>query len=403
MRTAQHSHRIMAVHPGAERYGSDRMFAEAVTGFLLAGHDVQVVLPGEGPLGTQLRATGASVDIADMPVLRKSALSPRGLITLPWQMTTGLVQAISLLRSHRPDVVYVSTLTIPTWLLAARLSGVRVVCHVHEAEQAASRVVRTGLAAPLLLTDKVILNSAFSANVLNEAVPALERRGTVVPNGVGAPTGATIAPREKLEGPVKLLFVGRISPRKGPDVAIDALRRLRDTGTDAHLRIVGSVFDGYEWFEEQLRSDAADLIDAGIVTLQGFTDDVWSELAACDIALVPSVMAEPFGNTAVEAVLAQRPVVVSNIGGLPEAVSGIDSADLARAGDALALAEAVRRVIDAWPQMIDRAAAARDRALIRFAPESYRASVTQLVCDLDRGTTTPSTATDVDTQTEGTR
>ena len=68
------------------------------------------------------------------------------------------------------------------------------------------------------------------------------------------------------------------------------------------------------------------------MTFSGFTDDVWAHLAAADLVLVPSQGDEPFGNTAVEAMLAARPVVVSSSSGLDEAVAGYGSAQRVAAG-----------------------------------------------------------------------
>ena len=52
-------------------------------------------------------------------------------------------------------------------------------------------------------------------------------------------------------------MVGRLSPRKGVDVALDAVGLLRRSGVDASLSVCGSVFPGYEWYEGELRERAA--------------------------------------------------------------------------------------------------------------------------------------------------
>ena len=60
--------------------------------------------------------------------------------------------------------------------------------------------------------------------------------------------------------------------------------------------------------ELQERAAAPDL--AGRVTLAGYVHPTWPVLAAADVVVVPS-RAVPFGNTAVEGLLARRPVVAS--------------------------------------------------------------------------------------------
>ena len=56
---------------------------------------------------------------------------------------------------------------------------------------------------------------------------------------------ADVAAKQSAEGPVEILFVGREAKRKGLDIALDALKRLRDEGsTNFHFTIVSTLRDG---------------------------------------------------------------------------------------------------------------------------------------------------------------
>ena len=101
---------------------------------------------------------------------------------------------------------------------------------------------------------------------------------------------------------------------------------------------------------------------------------MWESLLAADIALVPSRV-ESFGNSAVEAMLACRPVVVADIQGLREIVLDQGHGEGARAGDATELAAAVLRVVDDWEVHVEGAIAAERYARDRFSPDRYRADV----------------------------
>jgi GT2 family glycosyltransferase len=350
---------VLVVHPGAELYGSDRVLLESVRG-LAAAADVTVALPGPGPLVAELEARGARVVVRPMPVLRKAVLRPAGALRLLGDAVRGLLPALALLR--RADVVHVNTTVLPSWLLLGRLTGRRVVCHVHEAEWPGPAALHRVLLRPLLAADTVVANSRFTAEVVTGLLPALRRRTTVVPNPVPGPAGAVPA-REHLDGPLRLLFVGRLSPRKGADVAVDVLRELLARGVDARLTLAGSVFDGYEWFETRLRDTVRTAGLGDRVVLTGFVPDVWPELARADVVLVPSVLDESFGNTAVEAVLAGRPAVVSDLPGLREATAGCAAVRVAAPGRVAAWADAVQGIVADWPRA--RAAAARDAAVAR--------------------------------------
>ena len=376
---------VLVAHPGAELYGADRMLLESVRGLLAGGSRVTVTVPGPGPLVGALRDEGAEVVLCPAPVLRKAALTPRGALRLLADTARGLWPAWRLVRRCGAGGVYVSTVTVPLWVLLGRLAGRRVVLHVHEAESGAPALLRRVLALPAVAASEVLVNSRYSRDVLLASAPAAAARTVVVDNGVAGPGRAPLPPRPSLEGPVRLLFVGRLSPRKGPQVAVGALAELLRRGTDAHLTLAGSVFPGYEWFEEELRRQVADAGLCGRVAFLGFVPDVAEVLAGADVVLVPSVLDEPFGNTAVEAVLAARPVVVSAAGGLPEAVAGCASAQVAPPGDVPAWADAVQRAVSDWPATAARAVADAGAARQRFSPARYRAEVARRVTPTTAG------------------
>ena len=368
---------VLVAHPGAELYGSDRVLLESVEALLGAG-PVTVALPGDGPLADELRARGARVQVVAMPVLRKAALRPRGAVQLLGDALRGLVPAVRLIRSAGDGGVYVSTTTLPSWVVLARLLRRRVVCHVHEAERTAPLLARRVTALGPWLADAVVVNSRFTLGVLTDVAPGVADRSTVVHNGVRGPA-AVVPPRTHLEGPVRLLFVGRLNPRKGPQVAVAALRELTDRGVDARLALLGSVFAGYEWFEAELRATvtAAGLDDR--VDFLGFRPDIWPAVADADVVLVPSVLDESFGNTAVEAVLAARPLVVSATSGLQEAAAGYDSAQAVDPRQPARWADAVQRVVAEWPLFRERALLDAGEARRRHDPAGYQAALAAVV------------------------
>ncbi|MEY9954275.1 glycosyltransferase [Leifsonia sp. EB34] len=373
---------VLVAHPSAELYGSDRVMLETVAALTARGERVVVTVPADGPLLAEARRRGAVAEIVPFPVLRKRLLSASGLAELAVALPAAIGRAIRLIRRNRVTTVYVSTLTIPVWLVAARLSGRAAVCHVHEAEAAARPIMKRALSTPLLLARAIATNSDFSAGVLAEPYPSLGARTTVVLNAVDGPPAST-PPREALTGPIRLVYVGRLSERKGVDLCVEAVKLLVDRGRDAVLDIVGDVFDGYEWFAERLHRYVADNGLGERVRFLGFRPSVWDELAAADIALVPSRLDEPFGNTAVEAVLARRPVVVSETSGLREAAAGYPSAVFVRPGDAAAVADAVERIADDWDFFRRSAESARDDAAGRHSRERYDAAILAVIDRVD--------------------
>ncbi len=370
---------MLVVHPSAELYGSDRVTVESVAAMVGAGSAVLAALTTEGPLRERLEEAGSGVAVVPAPVLRKSAMSLRGVVGLAAETARRTPAMLGVLRRCRPHLVYVSTLTVPWWLVLARIAGARVVCHVHEAEEGVPRVVRTLLAAPLLLAHTVVTNSQVSRSVLVADLPRLGGRTRVVYNGVPGPDRVR-PPRLALEGPLRLVLVGRVSPRKGTDVAVEALALLLAAGTDAVLELVGGVFPGYEWFEREVRATADRLGVGDRLRWLGVRTDVSDVLAAADVVLVPSRV-EPFGNTAVEAMLAERPVIAGDTQGLREIVRDGENGVLVAPGDATALAGAISAVAVDWSAARQRAADARREALARFRPQRYRDDLLAIIAE----------------------
>ena len=95
------------------------------------------------------------------------------------------------------------------------------------------------------------------------------------------------------------------SPEKGIDTFIELARRI----PGIQFRVIGD------------RGVPAGSVESeGNVTRVGWTNDPVEQIDQCDVFLMPSKVEEAFGRAAVEAILRNKLVLCSRIGGLPEAV-----------------------------------------------------------------------------------
>jgi len=366
--------RVMLCHPSAELYGSDRMALEAVVGLRDRGAEVTVVLPVDGPLRSEMQAAGADVLVRDVPVLRKSALRPAGFARLVFDLLRRGPRMARVIRRVRPDLVYVNTIVQPWWALAARVLGKRVVFHVREAEVDPPPLVRRALLLPLRLGHSVVANSQFTARQIFLDCPSVRSRTSVIYNGKD--WSAYAVPHEPAsDGAFRILYLGRLSPRKGTDVAVRAVAQMREAGTDARLTLAGAVFPGYEWFEAELRDLCHELsLGADEVSFTGFVADTPSLFSTADALVVPS-RAEPFGTVAAEGLAAGVPVVVSDVQGLVEIVGDGREGLVVPADDSEALAaklEMLRTDESLRERLVEQG---RRSVSERFSREQYRAQV----------------------------
>lgn len=382
MSTDSRSPLVLVAHPSPDLYGSDWQLVETITGLIESGYRVNVALPLDGPLVPVLERVGAKVAVMDFTVLRKALLTPKGLAGLAASTPGEVARLRSVIRACGADLLLSNTVTIPWWPVAGRLAGVPVLSHVHEAEDTQRLVIRAGLNAPLLAANRIVANSAAARDALLSAQPVLASRTQVVHNGVAAPETPLAPLAERAAGdPFRVAMVGRLSPRKGVDVLLEAIALLRERGVDASLQVAGSIFPGYEWYEEQLRERAAQPDLAGHVELLGYVHPTWRVLEAADAVVVPS-RAEPFGNTAVEAMHAARPLVASRVQGLAEVVTDEVTGLLVPSEDPGALASALGRIA-ADPALATRLSAdGRREAAERFTTEVYRGAMSGIVREM---------------------
>lgn len=359
--------RILMVHPSADLYGSDRMFLRTVA-LVRSRAEVVVALPVRGPLADEVAEVADELRVVPFPVLRRADLRPRRLPGLVVGWLRGLAAAIATIRSGGFDVVYVNTVVAPVWVVCARLLGVPVVCHVRENEPDMSTLVQRLLLSPLLLAHEVLANSRSTGEWIRSAYAKVDVK--VIYNGIELPEAHALPSRESL----RVVLVGRLSRRKGQDVAIQAVALLRAAGLDVDLDLVGDVYQGYEWYEQELRSLVETCQLADHVVFHGFQRDPKPFVENAYAVLVPSRL-EPFGTVAVEAMAGGRAVIASDVQGLAEVVDDGVTGWLVQPGDARALADAVLRTVSDTGRYSHMCAAAAVDARARFSLARYASDV----------------------------
>jgi glycosyltransferase involved in cell wall biosynthesis len=177
-----------------------------------------------------------------------------------------------------------------------------------------------------------------------------------------APRGAA-----SQDGPVRLLAVGSLVPRKGHDVLIAALAPLSELPW--RLTIAGA-FDRDPDAAQRLRVDIARFGLAERVALIGaVSPERLAEFYQTADAFVLASRFEGYGMAYAEAIAQGLPVIGTNAGAIPEATAG--AGILVAPDDVAALSEALRALLEE-PQTRKRLAAASRAAATRLP--TWRAS-----------------------------
>ena len=198
------------------------------------------------------------------------------------------------------------------------------------------------------LTDRLIaLTEAERQDHLDRAVGEADRFA-VVPSGIDRERFGRARVQGKQQPdwfgcPPEALIVGSVgwlTDVKGHEYLIEAVAKLKPDFPSLHLVIIGSG-DRHDALLQQ--SELAGLRDA--VHLLGHRDDIEACLAGMDLFVLPSLN-EGMGRALVEAMAAGLPVIASRVGGIPAVISHERTGLLVPPGDASALAEALRRLLD---------------------------------------------------------
>lgn len=140
-------------------------------------------------------------------------------------------------------------------------------------------------------------------------------------------------------------YFGNLSPFKGVNVALEAVRLLQAEGLDLQLQING----GMPFQSDEFKAEFADKLAAAQPAAQHLGPYQASELpalmGAVDWVVMPSVWWENAPLVIQEAFQHMRPVLCSGIGGMAEAVLHNVNGLHFRVGDPRGLAEAMRRAI----------------------------------------------------------
>jgi phosphatidyl-myo-inositol alpha-mannosyltransferase len=319
------------------------------------GHDVLVLAPGDPPgFRGDARIVGRPVAVRTNGSVARLCVSPRS--------SRVVRKALAI---FGPDIIHVHDPLAPsTSMLGVLHANAPVVgtFHSYFAREHFEGKVYTAI-APLM---RPVWNRVDKRLAVSEAArfSVCSRMGEadvqIVPNGADVDVFAS-AKGASLPAGRKLLFVGRLEPRKGFPVALRAFAELAPEYPDLRLIVVG---DGPE---KHAVNDLAPDVRARVHMLGKVSYEALPTYhQSSDIFISPATGSESFGIVLVEAMAAGLPLVASDIAGYREVARHGQEGLLVRPCDPVALAEGVRQLLDA-PELAARLAANGYRRSQEFA------------------------------------
>jgi glycosyltransferase involved in cell wall biosynthesis len=383
--------RILFVHSPADLYGASRALLRLCRDMRRSGCEVAVVLPAEGALSQRLAEVGVENFLVPgiAKLERQNFATAAGALRFCRDVLSDIRAQRRIIARWRPDVIHTNISVIPSTAVAAKLSGRPHLWHLRETYSEFPGIWAIYKHIMGAFSTRIVCCSQVTADQLSGSSGG--RRSRIVYEGLASSEFRTFSAAEVAawrqrfapEGGPVVGVVGRIRMvRKGQEVFVAAAQKLAGAFPAARFVCIGDAYPGNESHVDELRRRAE---SAGIghrFEITGNIEDVAAATAALDIAVMPSVVPEPFGNVVMEAMCLGKPVVASANGGGREQIEDGVTGLLVPPGDADALAGALGMLLADPERARAMGEAGRRRFEALFTSEKGHAAIRRLYAEL---------------------
>lgn len=314
---------LMASHHTDIVGGGELSMLQLMDGLKARSVMVSLAVPAEGELASRARAAGHPVHILPMPPIGLKSLGAFGR----W---------VRLLKERNISIVHAQTPRAAFYAgVAGRCASITSIFHCRVAE-------RDRRLDPILvrLVSRVICNSRATAARF-DGWPWLQPE--VIYNGLDVEVLPAMLDRGET-GKTNLLFIGRLTSEKQPEVAWQVFAGLADANPDLNLIYVGNDDPEDASRTPAMKSEIGRSPHRARVIWAGVQPLVSPWFAMADVVIVPSKN-EGFGRVLVEAMAHRVPVVAFRVGAIPEVVEDGRQGILIEPYDIEAMRGAVARLL----------------------------------------------------------
>jgi len=300
---------------------------------------------------------GSNVPYREVPY--EEVKKPQGMIRLISSRSEFALKVNKILEKDEFDVIHVHLPFSSSILvnLNRKLRDKMVyTAHIGEERKRFALDSSAPLALKLLSPDLYLMKRVRKSVVLNEPLKKKlvkkgieERKLDVIPNGVNVEDfnlneGEIVMARKKygLKG-IIVMFAGTVTPRKGVLQLIRA-GEISNLGKDVLFLIVGNLNLDREYSQKVMEYAKSKGVNAKFTGLVPY-DDLKALYSACDIFILPS-FEEGQGVVLLEAMASGKPLIGSNVGGIPLQIKDGWNGFLVKPGSERELAEKIKYLIE---------------------------------------------------------
>ncbi|WP_298117757.1 glycosyltransferase family 4 protein [Flavobacterium sp.] len=382
---------ILFIHQSAELYGSDKTLLLLLKHIDKSKFNPIVILPFEGPLKVELENNRIKVVIAPVLKLYRKMFTPKNIFQFFKDIKKSFNVINDLNEQYNFDLIYSNTLAVLLGVFYAKKSGIKHLWHVHEIIESPKFFTKIFCKMLSLNSNSKIVYNSIATKKFWDVTKKISLKSEVVWNGLEV--NQNNISKEEKEDVRKLIFkcnsseiiialVGRISRWKGQKILLNSFNEVLKTHQNIKLALIGSTPPNQEFFLYELEKIIIELNISDKVIHIPFTKEIAKIWQCIDIAVVPSIEPEPFGLVAVEAMLAKKPVIGSNHGGLTEIILNNETGFLVKPKDEIELENAISKLIEDPKLRQEFGENGYNRAVENFSISNYVSSFEKIFINI---------------------
>jgi glycosyltransferase involved in cell wall biosynthesis len=273
--------------------------------------------------------------------------------------------------------------------IAARSCGVPCVCHVRA--HRLSNPYRFALLSMLKSTvDAIVVPSRYTGEWIKAADAKIGERVRLIPDyawdvSESQPEANGDEFRRELglaPGQILVTLVSKLTPSKGHEQFIRAAEKVLKEAGDVRFVVVGGPIEGRERDAEEIRALGKKLAPAPALRFVGPRFDLPSVYAASDIVVHCPIFPDTFPTVVLLPMFAGKPVIGSDIGGIPEQIDHDKTGLLVPPGDPDALANAILQLASDPAKRESLGSAARKAINETWVPETQGRLLAELYSEV---------------------
>ena len=357
---------IVHIESGRHWRGAQVQVLHTLLGQRELGHHVELIAPEGSELAKKARDEGIEVHHLGMRITH-------------YRVDVG--RMTRLFKQAKPDIVHLhSSHAHNVGGLAARLAKVPAVV-LSRRMDTPIKLIHHKLKYQFGYDRIIAISEGVKAALVKAGVKS--HRISVVRSAIEDTWWTVIGSRESVrkdfgysEDDLVVTIIAAVEPRKGQELLIRALPKILEKAPNVKV-----CFAGKDELSQPERLLAKELKVEDKVLFAGFRPDVHDVIAASDIVAAPSYL-EGLGVSIMESMACGKPVVASNVGGIPESVIDGLTGFLVPTGDEAALAEAITKLARDENLRDEMGRKGKERAMAEFSIPVLIQSTLEVYCDL---------------------